>query len=98
MKVKNIIDKRSLAISLIKLIARINIIKKTIKKSIDKKIIAIERAKDKSFKIKIIIKKSIIKDRKYIIEDKKSIIEDRKRIVKDSLDRIEYILILKIRR
>ena len=98
MKVKNIIDKRSFAISLIKLIARINIIKKTIKKNISEKIIIIERAKDKSFKIKITIKKSIVKDKKYIIKDRKSIVKDRKRVVEDSLDRIEYILILKIRR
>ena len=98
MKVKNIIDKRSLAISLIKLIARINIIEKTIRKSINRKIIAIEKTKDKSFKIKIIIKKFIIKDRKRIIEDRKSIIKDRKRVIEDSLSRIKYILILKIYR
>ena len=58
----------------------------------------IEKIKDKSFKIKIIIKKSIIKDKKYIIEDKKSIIKNRKYIVENNLDRIEYILILKIYR
>ena len=98
MKVKNIIDERSLAISLTKLIARINIIEKTIRKSISKKIVAIEEIKDKSFKIKIIIKKSIVEDKKRIIKDRKSIVKDRKRVVEDSLDRIEYILILKIRR
>ena len=79
MKVKNIIDKRFFAISLIKLIARINIVEKIIKKNISKKIVAIKRIKDKSFKIKITIKKSIV-------EDKKRIVEDRKRIIKDSLD------------
>ena len=57
-----------------------------IKKSISEKIIAIEKTKDKSFKIKTIIKKSIIKDKKRIVKDKKRIIEDKKSIIKDSLN------------